>query len=336
MSGAGRARPHLRLLALVGLALCGCSGTSARGQNAPLVLERTIALKGVAGRIDHLAYDASRSRLFVAELGNGSVESIDLASGRSVGRIGGLREPQGVAFLPARDELAVASGGDGTLRFYRGADLAPVGVMQIGSDPDNLRVDPATGRLVVGYGSGALALIDPATRRIVVTTALPAHPEGFQLDGDLAYVNLPEAGRIAAVNFAQGRVLATWATSGLRFNFPLALDPGGRAFAAAYRFPARLALFDRATGARRQSLAACGDADDLFFDKPRARLYMICGQGVVDVFGATGSGYQHAARVTTRSGARTGLFVPALDRLFIAARAQGGADAALFVYRPQP
>lgn len=336
MSPPARPRPHLLLLALAGLGLCGCGGTAARSENASLVLERTIVLKDVTGRIDHLAYDASRGRLFIAELGNGSVEGVDLATGRSVGRIAGLEAPQGVAFLPARDELAVASGGDGTVRFYRAADLSAAGVMHVGSDPDNLRVDSGSGRLVVGYGSGALALIDPATRKVITRTQLPAHPEGFQLDGELAYVNLPDAGRIARVNFAEGRVLAVWPNDGLRFNFPLAFDPAGQVFAVAYRFPARLAVFDPATGAPRQSLAACGDADDLYFDRPRALLYVICGQGAVDVFGTAATGYRHIARVTTRSGARTGLFVPSLDRLIVAARAQGGADAALLVYRPLP
>jgi hypothetical protein len=69
----------------------------------------------VVGRIDHLAYDARRGRVFVAELGNGTVEGVDLATGRVIGRIGGLKEPQGLAFLPGRDELAVASGGDGSV-----------------------------------------------------------------------------------------------------------------------------------------------------------------------------------------------------------------------------
>ena len=65
----------------------------------PLVLERTIPLKSVFGRIDHIAVDLARKRLFVAELGNGSVDTIDLAgdaSGTVTHRISGLQEPQGI------------------------------------------------------------------------------------------------------------------------------------------------------------------------------------------------------------------------------------------------
>jgi DNA-binding beta-propeller fold protein YncE len=128
---------------------------AAQGQ-APvqLELERTIALPIVSGRIDHLAVDALRQRLFVAELGNGSVDAIDLSSG-ATRRIGGLKEPQGLLYLPDRDELVVASGGEGTVRFFDANSLAPIGSISLGDDADNVRVDPTTGLVVVGCGSGA-------------------------------------------------------------------------------------------------------------------------------------------------------------------------------------
>jgi YVTN family beta-propeller protein len=100
--------------------LAGTDGRAAEPA-APLVLERTIALKGVSGRIDHLAVDLGRKRLFVAELGNGTVDVIDLAGMAVIHRIEGLKEPQGVAYAPGADVLAVASAGDGSVRLFRGA-----------------------------------------------------------------------------------------------------------------------------------------------------------------------------------------------------------------------
>jgi hypothetical protein len=87
-----------------------------------------------------------------------------------------------VAYLPALDQLVVACGGDGTVRFFNAATLAPVGSLKLGSDADNVRVDKASGRIAVGYGAGAIALIDPVRREVVRTIPLPAHPEGFQID----------------------------------------------------------------------------------------------------------------------------------------------------------
>lgn len=322
------------LLLAVTVPTQGCSAGSSPPNSGPLALEASIPLPGVAGRIDHLAYDAKRGRLYVAALGNGTVEAIDVAGGRSAGRISGLKEPQGLAFLPAQDELAVASGGDGTVRFYRGADLAPSGVLTLGGDADNLRVQSHTGRLVVGYGAGALAIIDPTNHTVMSRTPLPAHPEGFQLNGDQAVVNLPDTDGIAVVDLAAGKTLATWRNPGLKWNYPLAIDPAAGLIAVAYRFPARLALWDLKTGAVKQRLHACGDADDVFFDAPRHRLYVICGSGGVDVFATTGGDYARQGATPTRSGARTGLFVPQIDRLFVAARADSGAEAAILVFKP--
>ena len=72
-----------------------------------LALQARIALSGVAGRIDHMAVDLARRRLFVAEYGNGTLDAVDLASGRRVGRISGLDEPQGVGYSPIPLKKAV-------------------------------------------------------------------------------------------------------------------------------------------------------------------------------------------------------------------------------------
>jgi len=330
--------PRVRLAGLlVAVAsLSGCGGAPAAAGPAPLVAERSIPLAGVKGRIDHLAVDVARKRLFVAELGNGSVEALDLDTGRSLGRVGGLKEPQGVAYLPARNEVAVATGGDGMVRFYRADDLTLAGSVQVGGDADNLRVDARSGDLIVGFGDGALGVIDPAARAMLRKAGLPGHPESFQIDGGRAIVNVPDAGSIVTVDLASGRELARWRDQGGRFNFPMALEPDGPGVAVVYRLPARLEILDRRTGQVRQTLATCGDSDDVFFDPARHRLYVICGGGSVDVFEKTPAGYRQAARLATRAGARTGLYVPSFDRLYVAQRASGGQDASLLAFRPIP
>lgn len=128
-----------------------------------------------------MAVDLRRGRLFIAALGNGSVEAVDLKRGQAFTRIAGLTEPQGLAYHEALDELVVASG-DGWVRFYTGADLSQSGELKLGADADNVRIDPATGHLVVGYGGGALAIIDAGQRKLLATMKLPAHPESFRID----------------------------------------------------------------------------------------------------------------------------------------------------------
>jgi DNA-binding beta-propeller fold protein YncE len=148
------------LLAVIMLPTAG----SAQMSSSPLVLERKIPLGEVSGRIDHLGVDLKRQRLFVAELGNNSLGVVDLAASKMLRTIGGMSEPQGVAYVPFADSIYVANGGDGSVRVLGGEDLAPAGRIDLGNDADNVRVDTPRLRVLVGYGNGALAVIDPASR----------------------------------------------------------------------------------------------------------------------------------------------------------------------------
>jgi len=305
----------------------------------PLVLERTIPLTDVSGRIDHMAVDLRRGRLFVAELGNGTVDVVDLAAGKAIHRIAGLKEPQGVGYSPQAHLIAIASAGDGSVRLFKGEDLSPAGVVSLGEDADNVRLDMRTGQFVVGYGSGGLTVLDPASRSVASDIKLPAHPEGFQLDPSTrrAFVNVPDAGQVAVVDLTAGKQIASWRVPGLKTNFPMALDSTGSVLATVFRSPPRLVLLDTKTGVVTANLPICGDADDVFFDAKRQRLYVSCGEGLVDVLQGDVAGYHPLARIPTHSGARTSLFVPELDRLFVAARAGLlGSDAGLLVFRPGP
>jgi hypothetical protein len=305
----------------------------------PVVLERTIALKGVTGRIDHLAVDLARKRLFVAELGNGTVDVIDLASGTVIHRIEGLKEPQGLGYAPAADILAVASAGDGSVRLFHGAELSPAGTVDLANDADSIRLDTRTGNLVVGYGSGGLAVIDPIKASVVSRIPLQAHPEGFQLDpaNRRAFVNVPDARQIVVVDMDAGRQTASWRMPDLRANFPMALDAARLMAAVVFRNPARLVIFEVTAGMPTGTVMTCGDADDVFFDARRRRVYVSCGDGSVDVWQQDGPTYRHLHSLKTASGARASLFLPDLDRLFVAARAGFfglGSDAAILVLRP--
>src|ERR1700732_834670 len=146
-------------------------------ETTPLQLEAKIPLGDVRGRIDHMAVDLTRQRLFVAELGNDSVGIVDLQNRKLISRIPGLKEPQGVGYEPSTDMLYVASAGDGSVRLFEGSDYKMTGQIELGSDADNIRVDAAAKRVFIGYGSGGLAGIDPSTRSAGGGISLPGPPE---------------------------------------------------------------------------------------------------------------------------------------------------------------
>jgi len=309
----------------------------AQTAGAPLVLEAKIPLGQVSGRIDHLGIDLKRQRLFVAELGNNSLGVVDLAAGKVLRTVAGLREPQGVAYVPFADSVFVANAGDGSVHVLRGDDLAPIGRIELGEDADNVRVDPQRNRVLVGYGNGALAVIDPAARTKAADIRLKGHPEGFQIDetGSNVFVNVPDARDVEVVDLASegNRSLPM---QGAGSNFPMAIDRDAHRVLVAFRNPPTLMALSSQDGRSVAKIDTCGDADDVFVDPTRRRVYVSCGEGVVDVLEQVEAGYRRLARVPAVSGARTSLFVPELDRLFVAVRARSNEPAAIWVFRPAP
>jgi len=309
-----------------------------QGEASGLKLEAKIPIGNVSGRIDHMAVDLARRRLFVAELGNDTVGIVDLNDRKVIRTLDGLKEPQGIAYLPSTDILYVANGGDGSVRLFRGPDYAAAGQIDLGDDADNIRLDIPANRIVVGYGSGGLAVIDPASSKKVADIPLSVHPEGFQLDpgSNRILVNLPKAQAIAVVDRQSGRQTATWPTKIAGGNFPMAIDQAARHVLVAFRSPAKLGAFLMDDGTLIASPDICGDADDLFVDAKRRRIYISCGEGFLDVLDLADRGYRRVARIATVAGARTSLFVPEMDRLMLAVRASGGEPAAIWVFQPMP
>jgi hypothetical protein len=340
MKWATRDRPKVDRIAtaltLASLVSMSLALTAAAGQPQPLVFERKIPLGEVRGRIDHLAIDLARERLFVAELGNNSLGVVDLAAGKLLRRIGELDEPQGLAYDSATDTVFVADGGGGSVHRFEGADLVPLEPIRLGADADNVRLYPKAGEVVVGYGDGALAVVEAASGKPTTEIRLPGHPESFQLErgGPRIFVNVPDAHQITVVDRSTGRQVASWGLADAQANFPMALDEADGRLVVGYRDPASLAVFDTDSGAPVARLTACGDTDDVFLDSQRHRLYLSCGAGFLDVIQQRGDSYEELARIPTVAGARTALFVPERDRLYLAVRASGGEPAAVWVFRP--
>lgn len=327
----GKQMNWVRFFAFPALLIALSQGAATQEAAPLLVPDGVIALPHTAGRIDHMAIDLTRNRLFVAELGNGTVDVVDLISHKVIHRITGLKEPQGIGYEPKSDVIAVADGGDGTLRFFSGLDFRSRGALKLGDDADNVRIDPQSGYVLVGYGEGALAVVDPSSMRKVEQISLPAHPESFQLFRGDAFINVPDAGNIVLADLANAKILDVWKPARLSSNYPMTLDGRGHV-AVVFRGQSKLALLDRVSGSVIATTDTCGDADDLYFDARRNHFYVSCGSGAVEVM--SDDPLHLLARIRTALGARTSLFVPELGHLFVAARAPLlGSTASILVYR---
>ena len=318
------------------LALGLVSGiASADPAKPPLSVAQTISLPGVEHRIDHFAVDPAGKRLFVSALGNHTLEVLDVDAGKRITSIAGLKEPQGVAYVPAVHRIVVAMRGGSVAAFddekyHRTATLPDLG------DADNLRYDAAAGQLYLGYGEGALGVLDPSTLKLVAKIPVGAHPESFRLEeqGPRIFVNVPDDREILVVDRKQ-RAITKHIPLEPKDNYPMSLDEAGHRLFVGVRRPAQLLVYDTESGKRLAAVSCVGDTDDLFYDAKRDRVYVIGGEGYVDVFDAAASGkYDRIAHIATRAGARTGLWSPELDRLFVALPSRNGKPAEIDAFGP--
>lgn len=303
-----------------------------------LRLTHTIPLPGVSGRFDHFACDAAGQRLVVAALGNDTAEVLDLAKFSHLKSLPGLSKPTGVLILPESKRVFVANGSEGTLRAFDAVSYEPTARTGELDDADNARFDAAAKLIYVGFGDGALGVVDPAAGKLLHRIPLAAHPESFQLEvhGPRIFVNVPDAKQIAVVDRVQKTVIAKWPMEKWRGNFPMALDEAHHRLFIGCRHPARLVVFDTEKGVSVSDLEISGDTDDVFYDAKRQRLYVSCGEGFLDVIQCRdGDRYERIARIATRDGARTGFFSPELDLLFVAVPKRIGSGAEIRVYQPQ-
>jgi YVTN family beta-propeller protein len=321
----------LFLLYSIALSVCAV-------EPATLKHTHTIPLPRVQGRFDHFAIDTKGHRLFVAALGNNTLEVLDTASGKTIKTVKGLGKPTGVLYLSEPNAIAVANGDEGTFKVFDGATYQLVRTVASLDDADNVRFDPMTKLIYVGYAEGALAVIDPTTMKQTGSIKLAAHPESFQLeqDGSRIFVNIPDAKDVAVIDRAKQTVMAKWPMTTFHANFPMALDEANHRLFVGCRQPARLVVLDTSTGKPVTDLAISGDTDDLFYDSRRKRLYVSCGEGFVDVIDQRDADhYELRERIPTRAGARTSFFSPDLNEFYLAVPLRGNQEAEVRVYQPQ-
>src|SRR5215469_1277152 len=251
-----------------------------------LSLDAHIPLPDVKGRIDHFSVDVRGQRLFVAAVENHSLEVIDLKSKQRVHTIADLAEPQGVFYDPATNHLFVACGLDGVTKVFDATSFQAVGTVKFPDDADNIRYDPRSKGVIVGYagakqlrnreeGTGGLGFIDSNGKK-TGDIVVDAHPESFQLEksGERIFVNVPEKKEIEVIDATKHSVTTRWPVSA-EDNFPMALDEANHRLLVGVWNPPQLLIFDTETGRQVEAGEVAGKTDDLFYDSVRRRVYVL-------------------------------------------------------------
>jgi DNA-binding beta-propeller fold protein YncE len=316
------------------------------GDRAALRLVETIALSDIDGRLDHFAIDTKGQRAFLAALSHNTIEVVDLKAGQVVRSLPGFAKPQGVRFVAELDRLYVASGADGTLKTFDGATLSLIRTDVVSLGADAIGFDPDSKYLYVGSGgtdarkeTGDLTVFSAASGAQVAAIVTDAHAGQSvvgQLDGRI-YVLVPEKAEVLVLDRGTRVQIAKWTVPEIQKCVALDLDEPNHRLFLGVRSPASIVVLDSKTGAVVASIPTVGMLDGLSYDRASHRIYTSGGEGSVDVTQQLDADhYDRIARISTRSNARTSLFVPEWRRLYVALPRDQDHGAELRVFEVLP
>ena len=277
-----------------------------------LSLVSKIVLPNVSGRIDHISYDSANHLAFIAALGNNTVEIVDINTKHVVKTITGLHEPQGVLFISSLKKLVVANGDNGDCVFFDMSTYAQAGIVHLKGDADNIRYDATSWLIYVGYGNGAIAVIDANSMKQVVDVELDGHPESFQLSKkqNRIYINVPDDNEIEVAELSTNKIVAKWKNTNASANFPMALDEKNNRFFIGCRNPAKLRMVNTETGKDIAAINCSEDADDVFYNSSDSLVFVSAGKGFIDVFKANEKELVQINHIKT---SRAGPHIPFID-----------------------
>ncbi len=287
---------------------------------------------GGEGGWDYLAVDSATHHLFVTH--GARVEVLDLASGKPVGAITGLKGTHGVAFDTNGKLGYISDGRANAVVVFDRTSLATLATIPVGINPDGILFEPVTRTVWTFNGGGKNAtVVDSATQKVIGTVALAGKPEFPQADGEgNIYDNIEDKNEIVRIDAKAQKVTASW---------PACESPSGLAIdLAGHRLFAvcdgkKMAVVDYNTG-KLLATPAIGDGPDaVSYDAKQKLVFSSNGEGTMTVIDASGSDYKAIQTLSTQKSARTMAFDEATGRAFLVA-ARFGPPPAPTAANPRP
>jgi DNA-binding beta-propeller fold protein YncE len=331
---------------IVALALL-FSFSVASAENGPaLKFVQTIPLPEVDGRIDHFAIDVKGRRAFLAALAKNTIEVVDLRVGRVIHTVPGFAKPQGVLFIHKFNKLFVASGADGSVKTLDGTTLAVIHAASVSLGADAIGYDPRSKEMYVGSGGGDankeqgdLTVFNVASGAQVAALVTDAHAGGSVVEGhgERVFVLVPEKAEVVVLDRKTRTQVAKWTIPGIQKDVAIALDEKGHRLFLGVRTPASIVVLDSDSGVVVASVPTVATLDGLSFDSATRRIYTSGGEGFVDVTQQIDANhYERIAHIPTGPIARTSVFVPEWQKLYVAVPRDKERGAELRVFEAVP
>ncbi|PYJ78969.1 MAG: hypothetical protein DME69_06620 [Verrucomicrobia bacterium] len=196
--------------------------------------------------------------------------------------------------------------------------------------------DAQARRVYVAAQDGVIGSIDLNTMEKLPEIKLPGHPEAFAIEmgGRRLFVNVPKTDSVLVIDRSKAEVVGRWQLTKAKGNYTMAFDEAhGRLFVGC-RNPASVVVLDSNTGLELATFAVGGETDAMFYDERHGRIYVTGAEGRIDVVEQLDSDhYRVLTRTPTGPLARTCLFVPELESLFVPVPEQQEHRAELRIYQ---
>jgi hypothetical protein len=316
---------------LMATTCCAASVTAPAADNA-LQLAGRHNLPGYTGDFDHFAYDLKSKRLWLAAEDHGTLDVFDLETLKMRASVRGIVDtPHGILFVPEKNRLVVTDSGGSRLTRVIDADTNTLtGTIELAAPTsDAIGYDSARNRLyVVNGGRDAklaqtyLSVVDPVTLRRYGDLKFDTdkvEAMGIESKGNRLYITVTGKNYVAVVDKQTLAVLQTWPIKEADQSAPVAFDEAGRRLFVVARKPGTLIVKNADTGATVASFKAPERCDQVIWDESNRRIYALGGEGYIGVFAQRDPDhYEELPRITSAPGAKTGILVPELKRLYVA------------------
>jgi DNA-binding beta-propeller fold protein YncE len=311
---------------------------------APLKLIETTPLPGFSGDFDHLTADLKGNRLFLTAEDHKTVEVFDLKSGKPIHSITSFNEPHALVYLPDSNNLIVTDGGDvGRVVLLSGDNYQIKDTIKLPEGVDGAVFNPVNKYYYVESGGKTehqLNVIDTKTFKHVGDITLPgSHSEAMAIDraGKRMYVNLTAVSAVGVVDLQSGKLTAQWPIADAKVQNSMALDEPNHRLFIATRMPPKFFVLDTESGKVVATLPCAPINDDMWFDVARKRIYVTGSDTTTVIVQRDADHYEQIADVPTGFRAKTSLYIPSLNRLYVAVSGKGKPDAklALQIYQVQ-
>lgn len=330
------------------LAMMSALAVSAAAQTVtPLRLVATIPLPGLHdGDFDHFAPDVDGRRLFLTGEENEKVLVLDTDANQLVHTIEDVKAPHAILYRKDLKKMFIVAGDASAVQVYDTDSYKMGAEIKVSIDADSIAYDPATHYMYVVNGGreahttySLISVIDTNTskklRDIKINTN---HVEAVVLEksGPRLFCNLTGLSAVGVMDRKASALKATWPLpEGDKANVAMALDEANHRLFVVTRNPGKLIVMNSDTGKIVTSLDAVGMVDDMSYDAAHKRLYL-AGDGAVDVFDQKDADhYTLLAKVPGSFRAKTGIFVPELNRYYLAVPHHEKQDAEVRVYEIQ-